>query len=242
LLETSVYNSPQQNQKALNSNIHVIIPTFNEEKNLYDLLPKLKSCGYHNLLIVDGSSRDNTVAVSTQYGAEIILQTGRGKGQAIRQALQNAPPNVDILILMDGDGSMSPNEICNLTDAIFNGADVAKGSRFFLDGDTYDMTHLRKIGNSVMVRLTNLLHSTNYTDICYGFVALNNYAIKTLSQCLESNGFDIEAEMFIKAKKLKLKVVEVPSVEYMRKNGKSNLHSFRDGLKIIRKILGLTFY
>jgi hypothetical protein len=53
---------------------------------------------------------------------------------------------------------------------------------------------------------------------------------------LESNNFEIETEIFIKAKKLGLKVVEVPSFEYPRKNGKSNLNTFRDGFKIFKTI------
>jgi hypothetical protein len=58
-----------------------------------------------------------------------------------------------------------------------------------------------------------------------------------LRPILESNNFEIETELFIKAKKLGLNVVEIPSVDYKRKNGKSNLKTFRDGYKIFRTIV-----
>jgi glycosyltransferase involved in cell wall biosynthesis len=219
-------------------NIGIAIPAYNEEKNICDVLSKLNDFGYNNILVIDGLSSDGTLQVAAQNGAKIILQDGRGKGQAIRQVLQNDYLNADVLVLMDADGSMSPDEVPRFIEAIQNGADVAKGSRFLPGGGTYDMTRVRKFGNSVMTSMTNLLHSSKYTDICYGFVALNNKAIKKLSPTLESNGFDIEAEMFVKAHQLGLKVVEVPSIEYQRKSGESNLHSFRDGLKIFRQIIG----
>jgi glycosyltransferase involved in cell wall biosynthesis len=226
-------------ENFLDLNIGVAIPTFNEEKNISDVLSQLNKFGYDNILIIDGNSSDNTVQVAAQKGAKTVIQTGRGKGQAIRQVLQNEYLPADILILMDGDESMSPAEIPNFIEAMRDGADIVKGSRFLPGGGTYDMSRLRKFGNTVMLYVTNLLHSSSYTDICYGFVALNKNAINALSNCLESDGFDIEAEMFIKAKQLGLKVVEIPSVEYERKNGESNLHSFRDGAKIFKKIFGL---
>jgi hypothetical protein len=72
---------------------------------------------------------------------------------------------------------------------------------------------------------------TNYTDLCYGFVALNRKAIHVLTPILKFNNFEIETELFTKAKKLGLNVAEIPSVEYKRKNGKSKLKTFRDGLQ-----------
>ncbi|MDR0798030.1 MAG: glycosyltransferase family 2 protein [Nitrososphaerota archaeon] len=226
-------------QKFLDLSVGIVIPTFNEERNIEYVLSQLNVLGYSNILVIDGSSSDNTVEVARQNGAKIVIQTGHGKGQAIRQVLQNDYLTADILILMDADGSMVPAEIPQFVKAICKGYDVAKGSRFLLGGGTYDMTQLRKFGNSVMLYITNLLHASNYTDICYGFAALNKKAVTILSQCLEADGFDIETEMFIKAQKFGLEVVEVPSIEYRRKHGESNLHSFRDGLKIFRKIFGL---
>ena len=222
-------------------NVGVVIPTFNEEKNIGDVVSQLRTMGYRNILIIDGLSQDGTVKVAMRKGAKIVLQSGHGKGQAIRQVLSNHYLETDYLVLMDADGSMDPKEVPRFIKALQNGADVAKGTRFVSGGGTFDMSALRRFGNKLMTLSVNSLAFSRYTDICYGFVALNRKAIDKLSPLLESDNFEIEAEIFIKAKQAGLNVVEVPSVEYMRKNGKSNLHSFRDGTKIFKIIFRSIF-
>ena len=88
-----------------------------------------------------------------------------------------------------------------------------------------------------MVTVVNLLWSAKYTDLCYGFAAFNKRAIEKLVPQLKSQNFEIETEIFLKALDLGLVVKEVPSTEFIRKNGESNLNSFRDGFKILMKIV-----
>ena len=88
----------------------------------------------------------------------------------------------------------------------------------------------------LMVTVVNLLWSAKYTDLCYGFAAFNKRAIKRLARHLKSQNFEIETELFLKALDLGLVVKEVPSTEFIRKNGQSNLNSFKDGFKILMKI------
>ncbi len=226
--------------QPLSSRTGVVIPAINEEKNIGDVLCRLNNIGYSNVLVIDGLSRDGTLKVAAENGAKIVLQDGRGKGQAVRQALRNDYLSADALVLMDADGSMTPEEIPRFVEALHDGADVVKGSRFITGGYSYDMTTLRRLGNSLITAIVNLFWSAKYTDICYGFVAFNKNAIQKLSPILESNNFEIETEIFIEAKKLGLNVVEVPSIEYKRKSGKSNLNAFRDGFKIFKTIFDCT--
>ena len=216
--------------------VGVVIPALNEEKNIGDVLCRLNNIGITNILVIDGLSKDQTLKIAALNGAKIVSQTGRGKGQAIRQVLSNNYLDSDFLVLMDADGSMSPEEIPRFVQALSKGADVAKGSRFIGGGGTYDMTATRTIGNALMTSTVNILCGSEYTDLCYGFAAFNKKAIQMLAPVLESNSFEIEAEMFIKAKKLGLKILEVPSIEHKRKNGVSNLNTYRDGLKIAKTI------
>ncbi len=216
--------------------VGVAIPAFNEEKNIGDVLSQLNYLGFGNVLVIDGSSKDGTLQVAVENGAKIVLQDGRGKGQAIRQVLSNDYLDSDALVLMDADGSMAAKEVPRFVEALNQGADVAKGSRFISGGGSYDMTPLRRFGNTIMTSTVNFLCNSRYTDLCYGFVAFNKKAMKALAPVLESNNFEIETEVFIKAQKLGLKVVEVPSIEYKRKSGKSNLNTFRDGYKILKTI------
>jgi hypothetical protein len=115
--------------------------------------------------------------------------------------------------------------------------ECSKASRFMKGGSTYDMTLTRKFGNFLFISLVNLFWSTKYTDLCYGFAALNKLAIAKISPILKSENFEIETEIFIKAAKLGLSVKEVPSTELERRDGVSNLRTFGDGWKIFQTIM-----
>ena len=217
--------------------VGVVIPTRNEEKNIEDVICRLKNLGYKNVLVIDGRSGDATLKVAERNGAKVIRQNGLGKGNAVRQVLSNGYLDVDAMVMMDADGSMSPEEIPVLLQALSSGADLVKGSRFLKGGYTHDMSLLRRFGNFFFISAVNLLYSTKYTDLCYGFAVFNRRSIAMMVPLLKSENFEIEAEIFMKAKKLGLKVLEVPSVEFRRKDGKSNLKAFIDGFKILRTIL-----
>jgi glycosyltransferase involved in cell wall biosynthesis len=218
-------------------NVGIVIPTLNEEKNIHEVLSKSNEIGYNKILVIDGNSKDKTINVAAKGGAKVVLQLGLGKGDAIRQVLNNRYIDVDAIVLMDADGSMDPSEIPSFIEALNSGADVVKGSRFLKGGRTYDMDGFRRFGNLMMMFAINLLWSAKYTDLCYGYAAFSKRAIEKLAPVLKSDGFEIETEIFIKAIDLGLVVKEVPSIEYARKNGNSNLHAFRDGLKIFKTIL-----
>ncbi len=217
-------------------NVGIVIPTLNEEKNIREVLRRSTSIGYNNILVIDGRSKDNTIKVATKGGAKVVLQVGQGKGSAIRQVLRNGYFDVDAIVLMDADGSMNPAEIPVFVEALNSGADVVKGSRFLAGGCTYDMDAIRRCGHSMLLFVLNFLWSAKYTDLCYGYAAFSKRAVERLAPVLESDGFEIETEIFIKAMDLGLVVKEVPSIEYARKNGSSNLHTFRDGFRIVKTI------
>jgi glycosyltransferase involved in cell wall biosynthesis len=222
--------------------IAVVVPALNEEKSMGPFLSRLKDVfGDPFLLVVDGNSCDGTAEIAKELGAEIIFQKGKGKGAALCEAFHSDCLRSDFVLIMDADESMDPQEAPLLVKALMSGADVAKGSRFLLGGYSKDLTLVRRIGNTILVSLVNLLWSTNYTDLCYGFIGFKREALKKISSRLKSKNFDVEAEICIKAKKLGLKTVEVPSVEHPRRHGQSKLRTFRDGFDILKKILVESF-
>ena len=215
----------------------VIVPTLNEEKNITSVIQELKYLGFANILVIDGNSTDRTVAFAERLGVHVIHQNGKGKGNALRQAFNYYGLNGDPVVVMDADGSMNPGELVCLIEALERGADLVKGSRFLGHGGSEDLTLLRRLGNRIFVSLVNLIWSTRYTDLCYGYAVFKRDAIERLYPHLRSKNFEIETEIFIKAKKLGLKVVEVPSVEMRRKHGKSNLKAYKDGFHILRTVI-----
>lgn len=217
------------------SDVTVIIPTLNEERNIAGVIEELKRIGFANVLIVDGNSKDKTVTIAEKLGVHVIHQNGHGKGNALRQAF-SADGLGSVIVMMDADGSMCPKELASFIKSLDRGVDLVKGSRFLPGGYSEDMTFIRRIGNGLFVWLVNSIWGANYTDLCYGFAAFKKEAIKKIFPHLRSMNFEIETEIFVKAKKFGLNVVEVPSIELRRKHGKSNLSAIKDGYRILKTI------
>lgn len=220
-----------------NTRVNVIIPTLNEEKNVCDIINRLKQVGCKNILIIDGHSEDSTVEFARKLGAKVILQNGKGKGGALRQAFEESILDGDVIVIMDADGSMPPEELPLFTEAVKKGVDVVKGSRFLPCGGSEDLTPIRRVGNRILTGVLNFLFLTHYTDLCYGYMAFKKEALNKLSSHLKSENFEIETEICIKSKTLGLRVLEIPSVERARLNGTSKLNTFRDGFRILTLLL-----
>ncbi len=118
--------------------------------------------------------------------------------------------------------------------AVLLGADVAKGSRFLGSGGSADITRLRRFGNHVLRMLVNRLFQTHFTDLCYGYIACWQGSLDFIE--LDSDGFEIETQIILRARKANLKIVEVPSYEHLRLHGASHLKPFRDGWRVLRTI------
>ncbi len=225
------------NMTSQNLRVNVIIPTLNEEKNIGDIVLRLKRCGCNSILIIDGHSSDGTTEYAEALGAKVIVQNGQGKGGALREAFENSCLNGDIIVIMDADGSMAPEELPLFIDAFETGADVVKGSRFLPRGGSEDLTPLRRVGNKILTSALNLMFLTDYTDLCYGYIAFRKSALDKLSRHLTTRNFEIETEICIKSKVLGFNVVEVPSFERSRRFGTSNLRTFRDGFGILKLLV-----
>ena len=218
--------------------ISVVIPTLNEARNLRHVLPLIPQF-VHEIILVDGCSTDDTVAVVQQLGPtlqspiRIIKQAGKGKGHALRMGF--AATEGDIILTLDADGSTDPREIPLFVEALLRGNDFAKGSRCILGGGSHDFSLLRRLGNYWLRTFVNLLFRTRFTDLCYGYNAFWRHCLDSIE--IDCVGFEVETLMHLRVHKANLRIVEVPSVEYRRIYGKSNLKAFRDGWCVLRTIV-----
>jgi glycosyltransferase involved in cell wall biosynthesis len=214
-------------------NVSIVIPILNEEKNLPYVLPIIPYT--YEIIMVDGHSIDDSIKIAKQHrpNIRILTQPGRGKGDAMRYAFKQAKG--DIIVTFDADGSVNFEETYNMINLLLNGYDLVKGSRFLPGGNTLDMPLYRRLGNRVLTTLANILFGTKYTDLVYGFHAFRKDAIEKMG--LKSDSFEIDTELYLKAKKAGLKVIEVPSFENKRIHGDGKLRSFKDGWKILKKII-----
>ncbi len=140
----------------------------------------------HEVILVDGDSTDDTVEVARQLRPDIIMvgQTRKGKGNALACGFPVA--SGDFIVMLDADGSTDPAEIPRFVNALKEGADFAKGSRFMPGAGSSDISRLRQFGNYWLNKIVNLLYGTRYTDLCYGYNAFRRECLSVI---------DLEAEM-----------------------------------------------
>jgi hypothetical protein len=228
--------------------ITVIIPTLNEARNLPYVFSGLPQ-GLHEVIVVDGHSVDDTLATARRLRADVrtLVQNRSGKGNAL--ACGFAAATGDIIAMVDADGSADPSEIPRFVDALLDGADFAKGTRFAKGGGSADITNVRRLGNRLFSMFFNICYGARYSDLCYGYnvfwrihvpaLGLDVVAPPSLRSGgrLWGDGFEIETLIHIRVAKAGLTVIEVPSFEHPRIYGTSNLSAFGDGLRVLRVIL-----
>ena len=214
--------------------VSVVVPAMNEGKNIGRVLSELPD-DLHEVILVDGNSKDDTVeAARAAYpDIRVTVQTGRGKGDAFRTGFAAVTGN--LIVMLDADGSAMPSEIPAFVAALEGGADFAKGSRYLEGGGSDDITFLRSFGNSVLSGTANVLHGTNFTDLCYGYNAFWARCLPFIS--LDVPGFEVETLINLRIASAGLRITEVPSYEKDRISGESNLKTFRDGFRVMGTIL-----
>jgi glycosyltransferase involved in cell wall biosynthesis len=213
--------------------VSVVIPTLNEAENLPHVFPRLPQ-GLHEVIVVDGRSTDGTVEVARRLRPDvrIVMQDGKGKGNALAAGF--AAATGDIFVMLDADGSTDAAEIPRFVSALCNGADFVKGSRFAQGGASSDITFTRRLGNRWLNALVNTLYGTSYTDLCYGYNAFWARCLPYMR--VDCDGFEVETLINVRIAKGGLVIHEVPSYERDRIHGSSNLRAVRDGSRVLRTI------
>jgi len=214
--------------------VSVVIPTLNEANNLPHVFERMPSY-VAEIILVDGDSTDGTVDVARQLwpGVTVIKQRGKGKGNALACGFWAAKG--DIIVMLDGDGSTDPAELPRFVAALLAGADFAKGTRFIAGGGSTDITLVRHFGNWALAKTVNVLWGGRYSDLCYGYNAFWRRCLPFIAPYCE--GFEVETLINIRAARAHLRVHEVPSFEYHRRHGVSNLDARRDGVRVLRTIV-----
>ncbi len=203
----------------------IVVPARNEEKTIGEVLHGLESMT-EDLIVVDGHSTDRTVAIAKQYGARVVQDNGRGKGDAVRVGL--AAAHCPITVFIDADGSHDPRDIPMLVAPIVAGeADLVVGSRMLggseeLFGSLAEV--IRLIGSLVISLSINYRYGLRLTDYQNGFRAIRTEVGQTIG--LTSDITTIEQEMAMKCLKHGYRVAERPTHEHRRKAGDSKINVF----------------
>jgi hypothetical protein len=235
------------NDAPTSPRVSVVIPALNEESNIPLVLEGLPHVD--EVIIVDGGSADDTIAVAREVrpDAVVVRQTRSGKGNALACGFQACTG--DIVITLNADGTTDPGEIPRYVDALLAGAEVAHGSRYRDGGGNLDEQRLDRLGNRALNRMVNVLFGTRFTDLGYGY----NAYWRTLLPVLDlpdtqipgqrrgarvwGDGPEIEPLINIRMAAQGLRVVEVASVGYPRIHGDDDRHRVHECVRALRTTL-----
>ena len=189
------------------ANVVAIIPAYNEEKALADVIGKTLE-HVDEVIVVDDGSSDKTSEVAIEAGARVIRHSvNLGKGEALKSGFK-AIGDDSIIITIDGDGQHNPSEIPDLVRPIIeDGADLVNGSRY-MNGPEENTPAYRRVGQKVLDIATNISAGTKVTDSQSGFRAFSPKSKNVFR--FKDTGFGIESEMLVDAAEAGLKIVEVP--------------------------------
>lgn len=213
--------------------ISIILPALNEEPTIGKVIDEipwqaLEREGYQiEVLVVDGGSRDRTREIAQGKGAQVITEPRRGKGRAMRTALERV--EADFIFMLDADFTYPATYIPEMLKILRQGSPVVLGSRLKGKWEKGAISRLNVVGNFLLTLIANILYQTKISDLCTGYWGLRGEVIPNLK--LSADGFQFEAELFTQLSKQGYHTAEVP-IYYRQRQGKAKLSSLKDGLKI----------
>ena len=225
--------------------VDIIIPVYNEEKtieNILEILENTDFCGLDkNFIIVDDCSTDATRDILKKYEDKytvVYKEKNGGKGSAVYAGFKNAKG--DIVIIQDADLEYNPSDYAPLLKLIVDGeADVAYGSRF-LGTPFKDFMFLSYVANKFLTFLTNLLYGTKFTDMETCYKAMKREFVQDMK--INSRKFDLEPEITAKLVKKGAKIQELPIKYNARSYEDGKKITYKDGLMAIKALFYYRFF
>lgn len=223
--------------------LSIIIPVYNEERTIFELLNKVESVDLADIkkqiIVVDDGSKDKTFEeiqlfsqqARKKYSELIILkhEQNQGKGSAIRTGLEKVTG--EIVLIQDADLELDPNEYYSLIAPILNNsAEVVYGSRILKkENRTREgVSPWFYAGGTMLTRFANLLYGINITDEATCYKVFKTNVIKSLN--LKCKRFEFCPEVTAKLARRNIKIHEVPISYYPRSTKEGKKVRFRDGL------------
>lgn len=201
-----------------------IVPAYNEGKNIYNVVRKIKSCnpGFDVIVINDGSE-DNTPSEAVRAGVKVLnLSNNLGIGGAVQTGYLYALENdYDAAVQIDGDGQHNSEDLCRLIKEIENNtADMVIGSRF-VEKSNYKPGIFRNMGIHYFSKLVSLICNRNYYDTTSGYRIVNRKGIELFAKYYPEDYPEVETIVY--AVKHNLRVKEIKVEMRKRQGGKSSI-------------------
>lgn len=228
--------------EPIKSNVSVVIATLNEEEGIGPTIAEMQ--GVLNnpyLVVVDGNSVDRTIEIAKNMGADVMIQTGKGKGDALFQGFRDLVSKVPYIVFTDADYTYPAYYVPQMVKILERNPDVGMviGNRFKGQfNSSRSLTNPFYIGNRLLAFAQLVINGVKLEDPLSGLRVVRSEAIDGWKP--KSKGFDVEAEMNALVERRGYRIVEIP-IDYRDRMGEKKLKLIH-GLGIMRRILaeGLT--
>lgn len=213
--------------------LSVIIPVYNEEKTVLEIIRRVRACGVPELeiIVVNDCSRDGTRALldGLPPAADLVIvhhESNQGKGAAIRTAQRRVTG--DVVVIQDADLEYSPAEFPRLLRPIAEDkADAVYGSRYSGRELLVD-SFWHYLGNKVLTTVSNMLSNIHITDMETCYKMMRAEIFKDMD--LECNRFGFEPEITAKLAKRRCRLYEIPIAYEARRFDEGKKIGWRDGI------------
>jgi len=212
-----------------------LLPAYNEERAIGPLLKNVRKYQKSRVIVIDNNSNDRTAEIAKKSGANVLRERKQGKAFAIKTGFENIKS--EFAVMLDADNTYDPKDAQKLVQPLMKDeADVVLGSRLLGKRENGSISRLNLLGNHILSFFASLLYS-NVSDVCTGYWAFKRNVIEQLlKEGIDSDGFDLEAEMFSKISKNNFRVLEIP-INYRNRLDDPKLNSVNDGVKIFVRLL-----
>jgi glycosyltransferase involved in cell wall biosynthesis len=214
----------------------LVVAALNEEHGIGPTLTDfLDNLHFSNVIVVDGHSRDRTVEIAKNLGAEIAFQDGFGKGNAIAKALERIDWSTKYVVLTDADYTYPSEQVQKMIEILEANPQVGMvcGNRFSGDTDPKAVRGSFYFGNKLLALTHNLLNGISMHDPLTGLRVIRTELLRDWK--VKSQGFDIEVELNSMVERKGYTIVEVP-ITYRQRLGEKKLKA-KHGASILKRIL-----
>jgi dolichol-phosphate mannosyltransferase len=219
----------------------VIVAALNEEEGIGLTISELnKTLKNPRILVVDGRSTDRTVEIAKSMGADVVLQDGLGKGDAIAKAIKHSDLTVDYVVITDADYTYPAEHVPEMIRILEEHPDVGMvcGNRFSGYLDLKGLNYAFYLGNRLIGFTQNFLNGVWLADPLTGLRVLRAEILR--SWTVKSKGFDVEVELNHHVVREGFGIAEIP-IKYRERLGEKKL-GVRHGAEILRRIMLETTY
>ena len=221
---------------GISSYIQLVIAALNEEEGIGATIAEMKdTLGDISTLVVDGNSKDKTVEMAKNMGAKVIYQDGKGKGDALANALENIDETANYIILTDADYTYPAEYVPDMIEILDKNPEVGMvcGNRFNGHVEKRALHRIFHVGNKMIAFAHEVLNDVDLKDPLTGLRVIRVEAIRDWQ--VKSKGFDIEVELNNYVLSQGYGIREI-LIDYRERVGKKKLKA-RDGFAILKRII-----